>query len=47
MKEVEKGKTVEELEFFVGILDGYRARPIEKLVWFVRARTEDSTVALP
>lgn len=47
MKEVEKGRGVEELACFVGILEGYKARPMEKVVSSVTPRTEDWTVALP
>lgn len=50
MKEVEKGSGVEleELEGFVGIFLGYKARPKEKVVVsFVRLRMEDWIVAFP
>lgn len=47
MKEVEKGSGIDEFGAFVGILKGYKARPMEKLVSFVRERIEDSTMALP
>ena len=47
IKEVEKGSTSEELGFFVTILDGYKERPIEKVVSFVKVRIRDSIVALP
>lgn len=44
MKEVEKERDVEE---FVRILEGYKARPMEKVVSSVTARMEDWTVAFP
>lgn len=47
MKEVEKGRREEELGDLVGILEGKRARPMEKPVWLVRAMNEESMVALP
>lgn len=37
----------EEEEFFVGIFDGYKARPMEKVVSLVREMMEDSRVVLP
>lgn len=47
MKEVEKGRRVEELVDVVGIFEGYKARPMEKEVSSVTARMEDWMVALP
>lgn len=47
MKEVEKGRGAEELADFAGILEGYNARPIEKVVSSVMARMEDWMAELP
>lgn len=47
MKEVEKGMGVEELVGFVGILEGYKARPMEKVVSSVMLRIEELMAALP
>jgi hypothetical protein len=47
MKEVEKGRGVEESVGFVGILEGYKARPMEKEVSSVMPRIEELMVALP
>ena len=47
MKEVEKEMGVEELVGFVGILEGYKARPMEKVVSSVMLRIEELMVALP
>lgn len=47
MKEVEKERREEDLVDVVGILEGYKARPIEKEVSSVTPRMEDWMVALP
>jgi hypothetical protein len=47
IKEVEKGMGVEELVGFVGIFEGYKARPMEKVVSSVTLRIEELMVALP
>lgn len=47
MKDVEKGSGVDELGCFVATFEGYKARPIEKVVSFVRARIEFSILAWP
>lgn len=47
MKEVEKGRTMEEFRAFAVIFLGKRARPMEKVVSLVRVRIRDSRVALP
>jgi hypothetical protein len=47
MKEVEKGMGVEELMGFVGILEGYKARPMEKVVSLVMLRIEELMAASP
>lgn len=47
MKEVEKERREEDLVDVVGILEGYKARPMEKEVSSVTPRMEDWMVALP
>lgn len=48
IKEEKNGKTVDELfGAFVGILEGRSALPMEKLVEWVRVRTEELIVATP
>ena len=47
IKEVENGSGLVELGCFVVIFDGYKARPIVKMVWLVRETIEFSIVALP
>lgn len=45
MKEVEKGRRVDELGCLVGILEGKNPRPIEKTVSFVMERMEEESIA--
>lgn len=47
MKEVEKERREEDFVDVVGILEGYKARPMEKEVSSVTPRMEDWMVALP
>lgn len=48
IKEEKNGKTVDELfGAFVGILEGRSALPMEKLVEWVRVRTEELIDATP
>lgn len=47
MKDVEKGRTWDELGAFVTIFEGCRALPIEKVESFVRVSIRDSIVAFP
>lgn len=47
MKDVEKGRTLDELASFVTIFEGYRALPIEKVESFERVRILDSIVTFP
>lgn len=47
MKEVEKERREEDFVDVVGILEGYKARPMEKEVSSVTLRMEDWMVALP
>lgn len=47
MKEVEKERREEDFVDVVGILEGYKARPMEKEVSSATPRMEDWMVALP
>lgn len=47
IKEVEKGRTIDELGCLAGIFFGYSARPMEFSVSFVSERIRDLIVASP